>query len=70
VDPNEIRGVCAELKKRGINTVAISGIYSPIDHEIRQEETVRDILKAEIPGIKVTISKEVANIGEPPRHLW
>ncbi|WRT70958.1 uncharacterized protein IL334_007957 [Kwoniella shivajii] len=64
VDVNEIRGICAELKSQGIRTVAVSGVYSPIDHDIKQEELVRDILQAEIPDIKVTISKEVANIAE------
>ncbi|KAK8847715.1 hypothetical protein IAR55_005574 [Kwoniella newhampshirensis] len=63
VDVNEIRGICVELKKQDIKTVAVSGVYSPIDHDLKQEEQVRDVLKAEIPGIKVTISKEVANIG-------
>ncbi|WVW80695.1 hypothetical protein I302_102681 [Kwoniella bestiolae CBS 10118] len=63
VDVSEIRGVCAELKRQGIQTVAVSGVYSPIDHHLKQEEQVRDILQQEIPDIKVTISKEVANIG-------
>ncbi|OWZ57476.1 hydantoinase [Cryptococcus neoformans c45] len=63
VDPLEVRGICAEIQRQGIRSVAVSGCYSPIDHDIRQEELVRDILLDEIPGIKVCISKEVANIG-------
>ncbi|WVQ99771.1 hypothetical protein IAU59_006913 [Kwoniella sp. CBS 9459] len=63
VDPLQIRGICAEIKRQGIETVAISGCYSPIDRVILQEELVRDIVRAEIPGIKVCISKEVAHIG-------
>ncbi|WVQ67482.1 uncharacterized protein L199_005682 [Kwoniella botswanensis] len=63
VDPLEIRGICEEVRKRGIRTVAVSACYSPIDREIGQEELVREILYAEIPGVKVCISKEVANIG-------
>nr|XP_019000245.1 hydantoinase [Kwoniella mangroviensis CBS 8507]OCF63706.1 hydantoinase [Kwoniella mangroviensis CBS 8507] len=62
VDINEIRGIAAELKRQGIKTVAVSGVYSPIDHDIKQEEQVRDILQQEIPDVKVTMSKEVANI--------
>lgn len=64
VDPLELRGICAEILRQGIRSVAVSGCYSPIDHDIRQEELVRDILLDEIPGIKVCISKEVANIGK------
>ena len=44
--------------------MAISGIYSPIDREFTQEEYVRDIMNVELPDVRVTISKEVANIGE------
>jgi N-methylhydantoinase A/oxoprolinase/acetone carboxylase beta subunit len=64
VDVEEIRGVCAEIRKRGIKTIAISGIYSPIDHEHRQEELVRDIVRSETTGVRITISKDVANIGK------
>lgn len=39
-------------------------MYAPIDHTVRQEELVRDIIQHELPHVKVTISKEVANIGE------
>lgn len=63
VDEAEVRGVAAELKRQGITTVAVAGIYSPIDREFRQEEHVRDILLRELPNLRVTISKEVANIG-------
>lgn len=62
----EIRGFCAEIKRQGIRTVAVSSIYAPIDHEFRQEEQARAILRAELPDVKVTISKEVANIGGSP----
>ncbi|WVQ78564.1 hypothetical protein IAT38_000650 [Cryptococcus sp. DSM 104549] len=63
VDPLEIRSFCAVLKEEGIQAVAVSGCYSPIDRDIRQEELVAEIIRSEIPGIKVCISKEVANIG-------
>ncbi|OCF31991.1 hydantoinase [Kwoniella heveanensis BCC8398] len=63
VNPLQIRSICAEIRRQGIQTVAISGCYSPIDRIILQEELVRDIVRAEIPGIKVCISKEVAHIG-------
>ncbi|WWD16126.1 hypothetical protein CI109_100551 [Kwoniella shandongensis] len=62
VDPLEIRGICAEIKRQGIKAIVVSGCYSPIDHDIRQEEFVREIIRAELPDVKVCISKEVANI--------
>ncbi|WVF71087.1 hypothetical protein IAT40_005884 [Kwoniella sp. CBS 6097] len=63
VDPLQIRSICAEIKRQNIQTVAVSGCYSPIDRVILQEELVRSIVEAELPGIKVCISKEVAHIG-------
>lgn len=64
VDVDEIRSFCAEIARQGIETIAVSGIYSPIDREFKQEELVRDIIRAELPNVRITISKEVANIGE------
>ncbi|BEI86528.1 hypothetical protein CcaverHIS002_0608150 [Cutaneotrichosporon cavernicola] len=63
VDPLEIRAACAEMARLGVRSVAISGCYSPIDTVYRQEELVRDIVSAELPGAYVTISKDVGNIG-------
>lgn len=64
VEVDEIRSFCAEIARQGIQTIAVSGIYSPIDREFRQEELVRDIIHAQLPNVRVTISKEVANIGQ------
>ena len=41
----------------------MSAVFAPIDHEVKQEELVRDIILSEVPNVKVSISKEVANIG-------
>jgi N-methylhydantoinase A/oxoprolinase/acetone carboxylase beta subunit len=64
VDPKEIRGICASIKASGIKAITISSCYAPLDREIRQEELVRDIVRSELPDAYITISKEVANIGE------
>lgn len=52
------------MRRLDVQTIAVSSCYAPIDLEIKQEELVRDILQAELPGVRVTISKDVANIGE------
>ena len=64
IDTNEIRGACAEIRKQGIKAVAISAVYAPIDFTAKHEEVVRAIVQQECPGVKVSIGKEVANIGE------
>lgn len=54
---------CREIRDRGLNTVVVAGVYSPIDREFRQEDRVRDIVAREIPGADIVCSHEVANIG-------
>ncbi|KAL3479413.1 hypothetical protein BJX99DRAFT_268353 [Aspergillus californicus] len=54
---------CREIKSRGLKTVMIAGVYSPIDRDFHQEDRVRDIVAREIPGADIVCSHEVANIG-------
>ena len=63
MDPEEIRAICANIQQQGIKAVAVSGIFSPIDHSIQQEELVRSIILSQLPNVRVTLSKSVANIG-------
>jgi DUF917 family protein/N-methylhydantoinase A/oxoprolinase/acetone carboxylase beta subunit len=66
---------CREIRERGLSTVVIAGVYSPIDQEFHQEDRVRDIVAREIPGADIVCSHEVANIGQflatsNPSSLW
>jgi N-methylhydantoinase A/oxoprolinase/acetone carboxylase beta subunit len=54
---------CQEIKRRGIEAVVISGVFSPIDEHFKQEDTVRSIIQRELPGIDIVCSSEVSNIG-------
>ncbi|KAK8049448.1 hypothetical protein PG994_011178 [Apiospora phragmitis] len=49
--------------RRGIRSVVVVGIFSPIDTGERQEERAAEIVQAEIPGCDVVLSKQVANLG-------
>ncbi|KAF2281377.1 DUF917-domain-containing protein [Westerdykella ornata] len=60
---DEIVQFCKETRERGIRTVAVNGVFSPIDTAERQEERAADIIRREIPGVDVVLSKEVANLG-------
>lgn len=51
---------------RGLRTIVVAGVYSPIDETFGQENRVRDILQRELPGVDVVCSHEVANIGLSP----
>ena len=55
---------CREIRRRGLSTVVIAGVYSPIDREFHQEDKVREIVAREIPGADIVCSHEVANIGK------
>ncbi|KAF5017349.1 hypothetical protein F66182_10730 [Fusarium sp. NRRL 66182] len=63
VDQDEIRTQCSIIKDKGIESVVVIGVFSPIDTVERQEERAADIIKAEMPGCDVVCSKEVANLG-------
>ncbi|KAK7989318.1 hypothetical protein PG989_009633 [Apiospora arundinis] len=63
IDPAEIREQCAIIRGKGIRSVVVVGIFSPIDTIERQEERAAEIVQAEIPGCDVVLSKQVANLG-------
>ncbi|EPE09772.1 hydantoinase [Ophiostoma piceae UAMH 11346] len=63
IDADAIRAECAQIKEKGIRSVVVTGIFSPIDTVARQEERAAEIIRAELPGCDVVLSKEVANLG-------
>lgn len=63
IDPKEIKEQCAAIRQKGIRSVVINGVFSPIDTIERQEERAAEIVRAEIPGCDVVCSKDVANLG-------
>uniref|UniRef100_A0A8H7K6G1 Hydantoinase/oxoprolinase N-terminal domain-containing protein n=1 Tax=Bionectria ochroleuca TaxID=29856 RepID=A0A8H7K6G1_BIOOC len=54
---------CAQIRQHGIRAVVVSGVFSPLDHHVHQEETVRRIINRELPGVSVTCSSEISNLG-------
>lgn len=63
LDVNEVRRHAQEIKAQGIKSIAVVGIFSPIDTVYRQEETAADVVRDVFPEADVVCSKEVANIG-------
>ncbi|KAL7917592.1 hypothetical protein ACQKWADRAFT_324507 [Trichoderma austrokoningii] len=63
IEPAEIRAECAFIKQKGICSVVINGIFSPLDSEENQEQLVADIVHQELPGCDVVLSSEVAKLG-------
>ncbi|KAI1382056.1 DUF917-domain-containing protein [Hypoxylon crocopeplum] len=63
IDEHEIKEQCAIIREKGIKSIVVNGVFSPIDTIEQQEERAAAIVRSEIPGCDVVCSKEVANLG-------
>ncbi|UNI17458.1 hypothetical protein JDV02_003799 [Purpureocillium takamizusanense] len=63
IDETEIKTECATIREKGIRSIVVNGVFSPIDTIERQEERAADIIRAELPGCDVVCSKDIANLG-------
>lgn len=54
---------CDEIRERGISTIVINGVFSPIDAHFKQEDQVRKTVLQEMPCADVVCASEVANLG-------
>ncbi len=61
LDEAELRAALDELLAHGVQAVAISGIFSPVD--AAQEERAAELLRAWAPALNVTLSHEIGRIG-------
>lgn len=64
LDEAAVRAECRAIADRGIRSVVVNGVFSPIDTVHRQEERAADIIREELGAhVDVVLSKEVANLG-------
>lgn len=64
IKEQEIVEQCKVIKEKGIKSVVVNGVFSPIDTIERQEERVAEILKRELgEEVDIVLSKTVANLG-------
>lgn len=63
LDESEIREQCAVIRSRGIRSVVVNGVFSPIDTMVQQEERAAELIREELPGCHVVCAKYVANLG-------
>ncbi|GAB3212934.1 hydantoinase/oxoprolinase family protein [Marinactinospora endophytica] len=59
--PAELRRIAAELGEAGVRTVAITSVFSPVTAEA--EIAAAEIIAAELPHVKVSLSHELGRIG-------
>ena len=63
LDEKAVQRQCEIIKSKGIKSIAVVGIFSPIDVLYKQEERAADIIREAYPVADVVLSKDVANIG-------
>ncbi|MEV6859483.1 hydantoinase/oxoprolinase family protein [Streptosporangium subroseum] len=61
LDPDELRRTADDIRARGIRSVAVSSVFSPVNIEF--EERAAEILAAELPGVPISLSHEIGRIG-------
>lgn len=63
IDELEIRTACIDIRAKGIKSIVVIAVFSPIDTVECQEERAAEIIRAEVPGCDIVLSKEIANLG-------
>lgn len=59
---------CDEIRRMGIKSVVVVGVFSPIDEVFGQEGRVEEIIRKRLPNVNVVCSHRVANIGFKERE--
>ncbi|KAI4651746.1 uncharacterized protein J4E79_009228 [Alternaria viburni] len=64
IKEHEIVEQCRIIKEKGIKSIVVNGVFSPIDTVEKQEERTADIIRRELgDGVDIVLSKTVANLG-------
>ncbi|KUL82687.1 hypothetical protein ZTR_09431 [Talaromyces verruculosus] len=63
ISPKQIEDAVAEIKKAGISTVALVGVFSPLDHQGTQEEACKKLILKLDPSLSVVCSSKIGNVG-------
>ncbi len=61
LDPDEIRRVAADVASKGIRSVALSSVFSPVNDEFERQAC--EILSVELPDAAISLSHEIGRIG-------
>lgn len=61
LDEEELRRTAADIAAKGIGTIGISSVFSPVSSEF--EQRAAEIFSEEVPGAAVSLSHEIGRIG-------
>ncbi|KAJ4990223.1 hydantoinase [Stagonosporopsis vannaccii] len=64
IDEQEIVEQCQIIKEKGIKSIVVNGVFSPIDTVEEQEQRAAEIVRRELgEQVDIVLSKTVANLG-------
>lgn len=58
INEQQVRKECQIVKEKGIDDIAIIGVFSPLDTEGTQEARVRQIVREELPDADIVLSRD------------
>jgi N-methylhydantoinase A/oxoprolinase/acetone carboxylase beta subunit len=61
LDPDELRRVAEDVRERGIRSIAVSSVFSPVNAELEEEAAA--VLGEELPGVPISLSHEIGRMG-------
>ena len=61
LDELEIDGIAREITAKGLKSIAISSVFSPVNSDM--ESRARDILLKRLPDARVTLSSDIGRLG-------
>jgi N-methylhydantoinase A/oxoprolinase/acetone carboxylase beta subunit len=61
LDADELRRVAADIALKGLRSIAICSVFSPVNDEC--EQRAAEILAAELPGVAISRSHEIGRVG-------
>jgi len=61
IDEKELLEIAADIKAKGINSIAITSVFSPVSNEF--EKQAGAIFEKALPGAHITLSSEIGRIG-------
>ena len=59
--PDEVREIAGKIRDAGLDAVAISSVFSPVNSVFEEESA--EIVRSVIPGANITLSSEIGRIG-------
>lgn len=61
LDEAELIGIAEDIKAKGVNTIAITSVFSPVSDACEKQAAA--IFEKAIPGVHITLSSEIGRIG-------